>query len=441
MILGSIKNCVNIMSLLAIGVLGCAGAAGCSASQNHARHSDAADAAPPFVGHVYMQTNSINNEVVHFGRASNGSLTEINRIATKGAGSGVFKPVSGQDSAPNAFEGAGSVILSEDHRFLFTTNGGDNSVSSFRVGPDGHLTLLDRKPTGEQVTGKSGTAKSLAYSSASRTLFVLHAFGPNHIRAYSVNDGKLTLRQSKHSVNTTTKTDRIPTQLVLSPDQKFLLVDILFDFRPAANPDGTPKLIVSNAPDPDGLVIFPVSSDGELGKPSFNDAGGAGPFYIAFLNGRPDTFLNGLAVSDGLVVSRIDRQGKITNSSVVPIDTSAGKPSELCWLALTSNNEMVFATNFGYGTVSSYKLVNDTLSILKDPANTAVPGDGTFRAVNNLVSSGPSDSWMSPDDRYLYQIFGNASTLVGYRIEKDGALTEIGRNSIPYNSPQGLAGF
>jgi hypothetical protein len=41
----------------------------------------------------------------------------------------------------------------------------------------------------------------------------------------------------------------------------------------------------------------------------------------------------------------------------------------------------------------------------------------------------------------LYQIYGNASKLVGYAIQPDGALNEVTSVSIPYNSPQGLAGF
>jgi hypothetical protein len=57
------------------------------------------------------------------------------------------------------------------------------------------------------------------------------------------------------------------------------------------------------------------------------------------------------------------------------------------------------------------------------------------------VSSGPSDSWMSPEGAYLYQIYGNASKLVGYAIQLDGSLNEITNVTIPYNSPQGLAGF
>jgi hypothetical protein len=43
----------------------------------------------------------------------------VERVVTGGAGSGTFKPISGQESAQNAFEGAGSVILSPNCRFLF----------------------------------------------------------------------------------------------------------------------------------------------------------------------------------------------------------------------------------------------------------------------------------------------------------------------------------
>jgi hypothetical protein len=107
-----------------------------------------------------------------------------------------------------------------------------------------------------------------------------------------------------------------------SPDGRFLLVDILFDARPAANPDGSPNLVVANAPDPDGLVIFPVRDDGALDEASFADAGGGGPFYMAFLNRSRDTFLNGVAAGDGVLVSRIDGKGRVANGPLTPIDTS-----------------------------------------------------------------------------------------------------------------------
>jgi 6-phosphogluconolactonase (cycloisomerase 2 family) len=404
-------------------------------------------------GHLYVQTNEIHNAVIHYLRSPNGALTEAERVLTGGAGSGVFKPISGEESAPNAFEGARSVILAPDHRFLFATNGGDNSVSSFAVGDDGKLTLLDVKRTGNIVPGRSGTAKSLAYAPSSRTLYVLHAFGPDHVRLMSVDaDGKLTARIEGYTVNTPDKPRRVATMVALTPDERFLVVGTTFDQPAAANPDGSPILwergmdgelrsVASNAPDPDGLIVFPVASHGALGEGLFQDGGGGSPWFPVFLNNRPDTFVIGYAVADGLALATIDEDGKVATGPVVKLGTSAGLPSELCWLSISPDDHWVFATSFGYGYVTSFRLEGNVLSVAKDPACPKVPGDGTFRALNNTVSSGPSDNWLTPDGSYLYQIYGNASKLVGYAVQSDGSLEEITCAPIPYNSPQGLAGF
>jgi 6-phosphogluconolactonase (cycloisomerase 2 family) len=326
-------------------------------------------------------------------------------------------------------------------------------VSSFRVDEDGRLTLLDVKPTGNAVEGRSGTAKSLAYAPSSCTLFVLHSFGPDHVRLMSVHaEGKLTARPERYTVNTHDKPNRVSTMVVVSPDEKFLFVGSTFDEPPTTNPDGSPiiwvrrpggslRSIASNAPDPDGLVVFPLREDGTLGIAKFHDSGGASPFYIAFLRGRPDTFILGEAVGDGCVMGTIDADGKISIGPLVKIDTSAGLPSELCWLAVSPDDKTVYATNFGYSNISSFHINGSGLEIAKDPACPKVPGDATFRALNGTVSSGPSDNWITPDGAYLYQIYGNASKLVAYATHPDGSLSEITSVRIPYNSPQGLAGF
>ena len=401
-------------------------------------------------GHLYMQTNEVKNAIIHYHWSANGALAEVERVATGGAGSGELSPIY-HIKRPNDFEGAGSVILTPDRRFLFATNAGDNSVSSFAVDKDGRVTLLDVKPTGNPT---NGGAKSLAYAPSSRTLFVLHTVGPDHLRLMSVDEkGKLTARPEQYSVNTKDWPNRGPTMVVLSPDGKFLVVATAFDELPSRKnpdgslilwiprPDGTLHVIVSNAPDPDGIVVFPVGKDGGLGEPSFYDARGAVPFYIAFLHNRPDTFLIGYGVADGLAMGRIDAEGKINVGPIVKIDTSAGLPSEVCWLAVSPDDRFMFTTNFGYSTISSFRIDGNVLSIAKDPACPKVPGDGTFRAINGTVSSGPSDNWMTPDGHYLYQIYGNASKLVGYATKPDGSLEEIASVKIPYNSPQGLAGF
>src|SRR5262245_5204840 len=407
-------------------------------------------------GHLYMQTNEIRNVITHYRRSANGILSEVERVATGGCGSGTFKPISGQDSAPNAFEGAGSVILSPDRRLLFATNGGDNSVSSFSVDKDGRPTLLDVKPTGNAVMEKSGTAKSLVYVPSKGILYVLHSFGPDHLRLMSVDgEGTLNPRRERYTVNTKDKTDRVPTMVVLSPDGKFLIVGTTFD-RPIAHtglyPDGSPilwvqqpdggfRVIASNAPDPDGLVVFPVRDDGTLGPAKFQDGKGGSPFYITFLHGQPDTFVIGYAVGDGCTMGTIDRDGNLSIGPLTKIDTSPGLPSELCWLSVSPDNKLVYAANFGYSYVSALRINGKGLEIAKDPACAKVPGDGTARGLNSTVTSGPSDNWRSPDGKFLYQIYGNAAKLVGYATQSDGSLDEITSVKIPYNSPQGMAGF
>jgi len=407
-------------------------------------------------GHLYMQTNEIQNAIVHYRRAVNGTLTEMERIATGGAGSGVFKPISGQDSAPNAFEGAGSVVITPDRRFLFATNGGDNSVSSFSIGEEGRLTLLDVKPTGNPVEGRSGTAKSLAYSPSSGTLYVLHSFGPDHLRLMTVHaEGKLGPRSERYTINTHDKPNRVSTMVVVSPNEKFLFVGTTFDepiVTTGLYPDGSPILwvqrgggafhsIASNAPDPDGLAIFPLRKDGSLGTAKFHDGGGGSPFYIAFLHGKPNTFVIGYAVGDGVSMGTIEEDGRVKIGPLVKIDTSAGVPTELCWASISPDDATVYATNFGYSNISTYRINGNGLEIACDPACPKVPGDGTARALNGTVTSGPSDNWLSPDGAYLYQIYGNASKLVGYATQPDGSLNEVTSVKIPYNSPQGLAGF
>src|SRR5262249_11286262 len=298
------------------------------------------------VGHLYLQTNEIRNAVVHYRRSANGTIEQVDRVETGGAGSGEFKPTSGQESAPNAFEGAGSVILSPDRRYLFTTNGGDNPISSFAVGGDGRLTLLDVCATGNPGGGRSGTPKALADAPATGTLYVLPSFGPDHVRLISVDpEGKLTRRPERYTVNTHDKPDRISTMVVLAPNGRYVFVGTTFDEPASANPDGSAilwvprpgrgpggplKSIASNAPDPDGLAVFRVREDGALGSARFYDANSESPFYIAFLHNRPDTFVIGAAVGDGCVLGTIKEDGKVEIGELVKIDTSAGLPSELC---------------------------------------------------------------------------------------------------------------
>jgi 6-phosphogluconolactonase (cycloisomerase 2 family) len=404
-------------------------------------------------GQLYMQTNEVRNAVVHYHRGPDGALAEVDRVLTGGAGSGGYNPIVDRESTPNPFEGARSVILSADRRFLFATNAGDNSVSSFSVGDEGRLSLVDAKRTGNIVAGRSGSAKSLAYDAATGTLYVLHSLGPDHIRLMSVDaEGRLTPRAERFTVNVEGKPNRVATMVTLSPDATFLVVGTTFDEPAQPNPDGSPILwvsrdgqpphsVASNAPDPDGLVVFPVEEGGTLGAAIAQDGGGGSPWFTLFLNERPDRFIVGYAVADGLSLASLGADGTVSTGPVVQLDTSAGRPSELCWLSITPDDRTVFAANFGYSYVTSYHRDGNVLSLAQDPACPKVAGNGAFRALNGTVSSGPSDNWLSPDGRFLYQIYGNAEQLIGYATQPDGSLHEVTSVRIPYNSCQGLDGF
>ena len=49
----------------------------------------------PRGGQLYMQTNEVRNAIIHYCWSTSGTLTEVERMPTGGAGSGTFKPISG----------------------------------------------------------------------------------------------------------------------------------------------------------------------------------------------------------------------------------------------------------------------------------------------------------------------------------------------------------
>jgi 6-phosphogluconolactonase (cycloisomerase 2 family) len=81
------------------------------------------------------------------------------------------------------------VVVTGNSKYTYTTNTGSASVSGYRIGRDGSLTLLD--PDG--VTGQTGAGPiDAALSANSRFLYTLNA-GSDGISAFTVNaDGSLT---------------------------------------------------------------------------------------------------------------------------------------------------------------------------------------------------------------------------------------------------------
>jgi hypothetical protein len=404
----------------------------------------------PTGGHLYMQANGRENSIIHYVRSADGALTEARRYATNGSGAGPLNYRS--NPAGLVAEGANSLVLTPGPRYLLTTNVGDNTVSSFAVGDDGELTLLDTKPTGNPVIGQLGTAKSIAYVASNRTVYVLHTVGPRHIRLMSLSeDGFLSNRPESYSAVPPDKPGRLTTMVVASPGEQYLLVGASIDELPSVNPDGSPNLwvqrdgephsIFPNNPDPDGFAVFRIGKRGELSDPMFQDSGGSSPWCPLFLNTHPDRFVIGYATADGVSMATLSASGEIAAGPVVGADTSMGRPSALCWMAISSDDRFVFTTMTGYSYVTSWRIEDDTVSIARDPACERIPGDGTFRALGGMVTSGPTDIWITPDGMNVYQIYPNASRLLGYQVQSDGWLETIADVSIPHNTSTGLVGW
>src|SRR5262245_5644168 len=121
---------------------------------------------------VYVQTNNATeNEVIVFGRARDGALAPAGRYSTQGRGTGVPHLAS-----------AGSVVLSDDGRWLLVVNAGSDEVSLFAVEPD-RLRLADRV--------HSGGSKPTSVAVSGALVYALNAGTPN-VSGFTLTDGKLT---------------------------------------------------------------------------------------------------------------------------------------------------------------------------------------------------------------------------------------------------------
>src|SRR5271170_5989489 len=107
-------------------------------------------------GFVYTETNAANNGVLVFNRADDGTLSLAANVATGGLGGGVVSVGS-----------QGALALSQDRRWLFVANEGDNTIS-----------VMERTPAGLQAVGRVSSGGTLPVSiTVSRNL------------VYVLNDG------------------------------------------------------------------------------------------------------------------------------------------------------------------------------------------------------------------------------------------------------------
>ena len=121
----------------------------------------------------------------------------LSATPTTGPGSGQSPPTTSM-ARPAAAQSASSpfadtetapcwVEISHDGRFLFTTNTGSGSISSYAISPNGELKYLSTVQAGEKGIGDV----DLRLSPDGKTLFV-NGSGADVVAAFAVNGGELT---------------------------------------------------------------------------------------------------------------------------------------------------------------------------------------------------------------------------------------------------------
>jgi 6-phosphogluconolactonase len=153
-------------------------------------------------GAVYVQTNDASdNEVVAFRRSDDGALIPLGRQSTGGRG-------TGEPHLPSQ----GSVLLTDDARWLLVVNAGSDEVSVFAV-----------ESEGLRLTGRAGSGGSTPTSVAVRgdVAYVLNNGTPN-LCGFKLEDGELSpLEGSERKLSSA---DADPAQVAFTVDGSALVV-------------------------------------------------------------------------------------------------------------------------------------------------------------------------------------------------------------------------
>lgn len=326
-------------------------------------------------GAVYVQTNqSAGNAIAIFNRATDGSLTLSTMVPTGGLGTGA------------GLGSEGSVVLSNDGRWLFATNAGSNEISSFRVDANG-IAVADKVASGGTLPISLAIYKNL--------LYVLNAGGSGNITGFTVDPfGKLTplAGSTRPLSNNNVGAAPGPAQVSFSPDGKTLVV--------------TEK--ASNM-----LDTYAVGKDGMASGPTVNPSSGTTPFGFAFTQQGAlvvSEAFGGAALASAVSSYNVANGGLSVVSASVPTGQTAA-----CWIAVSKNGKFAYSTNAGSGSVSAYQVGTDgSLSLINGAAG--ITGDGTS----------PIDASVSNDGQYLYVLNGKTHNISAFGIQADGTLYKVG---------------
>jgi 6-phosphogluconolactonase len=349
-------------------------------------------------GAVFVATNSYDevrgNEVVMYRRAANGLLSLVGRFPTGGQGSG-----PGTRFRADGLGSANSVVLSKNNQWLFVVNGGDDSVSVFRVHEQG-LDLRDHVHSGGIFPNSVTVRNNLVY--------VLNAANEGNITAFRMDgQGKLApIDGSTRTLdaNQTFPPDALfdPAGISFTPDGRQLVVTIK-DGPAIPEATGKGRILIFNL-DNRGLPgAAPVVYEGDNNGPFGFDFDKRGNLLVADFVGGPE--LTGAASS-----YKINPDGSLT---VISNNVADGQ-IDTCWLV--TNGNYAYGSNFGTDNISSWVVGDDGSLTLLAAEAAHTDAEVTF----------PLDLAVTPNGKFLYLVQPGNGKVGMWAINDDGSLTSLG---------------
>ena len=328
---------------------------------------------------VYTMTNAASgNEVVVIRHSSNGSSSQ-KTFSTGGLGSGT------------GLGSQGSVVVSDNGRWLFVVNAGSNEISVFAVGKNG-LKLND--------VVDSGGIKPISLTAHDSLVYVVNAGGSGNISGFQLQkNGKLSpLAGSTQPLSNGGAGDSPqPAQISFHPGGDLLVV----------TEKGT------------NLIDTYELNKGIAEAPVTHPSAGMTPFGFAFDN------LDHLVVSEafgGAPDASTMSSYFVDNATFDLISPSvATTQTAACWVVISRDGKYAYDTNTGSDSISSFSIGDDGSLTLLDPQA-------------GLTGDTPIDMALTSNGKILFALAGTSHTVNAFWVNSDGSLESLGDVSVPAGS-------